>query len=40
MRICPTLYVQDNGKSLAFGKAEAVMSDVNVRNAYLGVAHA
>jgi branched-chain amino acid transport system ATP-binding protein len=40
MRICPTLYVQDNGKSLAFGKAEEVMSDPNVRNAYLGVGHA
>ncbi|MFT5225014.1 MAG: branched-chain amino acid transport system ATP-binding protein [Polaribacter sp.] len=40
MRICPTLYVQDNGKSLAFGKAEEVMSDPNVRNAYLGVSHA
>jgi branched-chain amino acid transport system ATP-binding protein len=40
MRICPTLYVQDNGKSLAFGKVEVVMSDSNVRNAYLGVAHA
>jgi len=40
MRICPTLYVQDNGKSLAFGKAEEVMSDINVRNAYLGIGHA
>lgn len=40
MRICPTLYVQDNGKSLAFGKAEEVMSDSNVRNAYLGIGHA
>jgi branched-chain amino acid transport system ATP-binding protein len=40
MRICPVLYVQDNGKSLAFGKAEEVMSDPNVRNAYLGVGHA
>lgn len=40
MRICPTLYVQDNGKSLAFGKTDQVMSDPNVRNAYLGVGHA
>jgi branched-chain amino acid transport system ATP-binding protein len=36
MRICPTLYVQDNGKPLAFGQAEEVMSMPAVRSAYLG----
>ena len=36
MRICPTLYVQDNGRPLAFGATEAVMADPAVRQAYLG----
>ena len=36
MRICKTLYVQDNGKPLAFGEAEKVMADPAVRQAYLG----
>jgi branched-chain amino acid transport system ATP-binding protein len=35
-RVCPTLYVQDNGKPLAFGKTDEVMSDPAVRRAYLG----
>ncbi len=36
MRICPTLYVQDNGVPLAFGEAHKVMADPSVRRAYLG----
>ena len=36
VRICPTLYVQDNGRPLAFGKADEVMSQSAVRSAYLG----
>ena len=40
MRICPTLYVQDNGKALAFGDAADVMADPKVRSAYLGAGHA
>jgi len=40
IRICPTLYVQDNGKPLAFGKADEVMSQPAVRSAYLGTANA
>jgi len=36
IRICPTLYVQDNGRPLAFGKADEVMSQPAVRSAYLG----
>ena len=36
MRICPKLYVQDRGKSLAFGKNEEVMARADVRKAYLG----
>jgi branched-chain amino acid transport system ATP-binding protein len=40
MRICPLLYVQDNGKPLAFGDAQEVMANPEVRRAYLGSAHA
>ena len=36
MRICPKLYVQDNGRPLAFGPAAEVMSRQSVRDAYLG----
>ena len=36
MRICPTIYVQDNGRPLAFGPAREVMADPKVRQAYLG----
>lgn len=36
MRICPLLYVQNNGAPLAFGPAQDVMSDQRVRRAYLG----
>ncbi|MGI9335405.1 MAG: ABC transporter ATP-binding protein [Gammaproteobacteria bacterium] len=36
LRICPTLYVQDNGRSLAFGPSREVMARQDVRNAYLG----
>ncbi|QPC94571.1 ABC transporter ATP-binding protein [Mesorhizobium sp. INR15] len=36
MRICPTLYVQDRGRPLAFGGAAEVMADPAVRQAYLG----
>ncbi len=36
VRVCPTLYVQDNGKPLAFGRTDEVMSDPAVRRAYLG----
>ncbi len=35
-RICKTLYVQDNGRRLAFGRTAEVMSDALVREAYLG----
>jgi branched-chain amino acid transport system ATP-binding protein len=35
-RICPTIYVQDNGRPLAFGPAQEVMADPKVRQAYLG----
>jgi branched-chain amino acid transport system ATP-binding protein len=38
MRICPILYVQDNGRPLAFGPAKEVMQIAEVRNAYLGKA--
>ncbi len=38
IRICPTLYVQDNGKPLAFGQTQQVMADPAVRRAYLGAA--
>jgi len=40
IRICPKLYVQDNGKALAFGKTDEVMSNTEVRRAYLGESHA
>jgi branched-chain amino acid transport system ATP-binding protein len=36
MRICPKLYVQDNGRPLAFGPSAEVMAREDVRNAYLG----
>ena len=36
MRICPQIYVQDNGKSLAFGDAQEVMKCPKVIQAYLG----
>lgn len=36
MRICPDIYVQDNGRSLAFGPAQEVMSRPEVIKAYLG----
>ncbi|NNF77523.1 MAG: ATP-binding cassette domain-containing protein [Rhizobiales bacterium] len=39
-RICPTLYVQDNGRALAHGPAEEVMADPAVRRAYLGLEEA
>ncbi len=35
-RICQTLYVQDNGRHLAFGATREVMENPLVRNAYLG----
>ncbi|MFV2092856.1 MAG: ABC transporter ATP-binding protein [Hyphomicrobiales bacterium] len=39
MRICPLLYVQDNGRPLAFGNTAEVMQNARVRTAYLGGAH-
>jgi branched-chain amino acid transport system ATP-binding protein len=36
MRICPLLYVQDNGRPLAYGPAKEVMQIPQVRSAYLG----
>lgn len=36
MRICPQVYVQDQGRSLAFGDAKEVMSRPGVVRAYLG----
>ena len=36
-RICPTIYVQSNGRQLAFGATNDVMADPAVRQAYLGV---
>ena len=36
-RICPTLYVQSNGRQLAFGATSEVMNDPAVRQAYLGL---
>jgi len=36
LRICPAIYVQDNGRPLAFGPAQEVMADPKVRQAYLG----
>ncbi|MFT5221672.1 MAG: branched-chain amino acid transport system ATP-binding protein [Gammaproteobacteria bacterium] len=40
LRVCPILYVQDNGRPLAFGNADEVMSNPDVRRAYLGANHA
>ncbi len=37
LRICPLLYVQDNGRPLAFGSPSEVMSNPLVSKAYLGV---
>ena len=39
-RICPTLYVQDNGRALAHGPTDEVMADQAVRRAYLGLEEA
>lgn len=36
MRICPQVYVQEQGRSLAFGDAKEVMSRADVIKAYLG----
>lgn len=36
MRICPKVYVQDQGKPLAFGKTDEVMKRPDVIQAYLG----
>ena len=36
VRICPRLYVQDNGTKLADGPTDEVMSDRRVLDAYLG----
>jgi branched-chain amino acid transport system ATP-binding protein len=36
MRICPKVYVQEQGRSLAFGEAKEVMSRPDVVRAYLG----
>lgn len=36
MRICPQVYVQEQGRSLAFGDAKEVMSRPDVIRAYLG----
>jgi len=36
LRVCPMLYVQANGRRLAFGIPEEVMSEPKVRQAYLG----
>ena len=35
-RICKTLYVQDNGRPLAYGDTATVMANPDVRRAYLG----
>jgi branched-chain amino acid transport system ATP-binding protein len=35
-RICKTLYVQDNGRPLAYGDTASVMANPEVRRAYLG----
>ncbi|MCP5152679.1 MAG: ATP-binding cassette domain-containing protein [Ectothiorhodospiraceae bacterium] len=37
LRVCPTLYVQDGGRALAFGPTSEVMARADVRAAYLGV---
>jgi len=39
MRICPTVYVQDNGRPLAAGNTKEVMNRPDVRTAYLGGGH-
>ena len=36
MRICKKIYVQDNGRSLAYGEAQEVMKNEDVKRAYLG----
>lgn len=36
MRICPQVYVQDLGKSLAFGESKEIMNRPDVIKAYLG----
>ena len=36
MRICPKVYVQDQGRSLAFGETQEVMARLDVQKAYLG----
>lgn len=36
VRVCPKVYVQDQGKSLAFGKTKEVMTRPDVLKAYLG----
>jgi branched-chain amino acid transport system ATP-binding protein len=36
LRICPQVYVQDLGKSLAFGDAKEIMRRPDVIKAYLG----
>jgi len=36
MRICPQVYVQELGRSLAFGEAQEVMGREDVIRAYLG----
>ncbi len=36
MRICPKVYVQDQGRSLAFGETQSVMDRPDVVHAYLG----
>lgn len=40
MRICPQVYVQDQGRPLAFGPTEEVMSRPDVVQAYMGGGHA
>ena len=35
-RICPEIYVQDNGKRLLLGPAAEVMASPELRSAYLG----
>ncbi|MFT5503830.1 MAG: branched-chain amino acid transport system ATP-binding protein [Gammaproteobacteria bacterium] len=40
VRICPKLYVQDNGSPLAFGKTHEVMARADVQRAYLGTVNA
>ena len=36
IRICKKIYVQDNGRSLAYGDAQDVMKNDDVKKAYLG----